>query len=225
MVAPEAEALFAAIEGGELERVRSIVREAPALAGARNVEGLSAVLAARYRYATDMVEVLLVAHPPLDVYDAAAIGATDRLAALLDTDASALNQLARDGMTVLHLAVFFGHPETARLALERGADLHARAVPFGTPMALHSAVAGNHASAVRVLLEAGADANAEQTSGWRPLHSAAQHGNLEVVRLLLEHGADPDLRTHGGRVPADVADGPARDEIVAALAEPAPKVR
>ena len=225
MAAPGADALFAAIEGGDLETVRSIVRRSPELAGARNAEGLSAVLAARYRNETDMVDALLAADPPLDVYDAAAIGATDRLAALLDEDDSALNELSRDGMTVLHLAVFFGHPETARLALDRGAALHARAVPFGTPMPLHSAVAGNHASAVRVLLEAGADPNAEQTSGWRPLHSAAQHGNLEIVRLLLQHGADPDLRTGGGRAPADVAEGPARDEIVAALAEAAPSVR
>ena len=217
-IAPESAALFAAIEGDDLDTVRALVGDEPALAGARNAEGLSAVLAARYRNATDIVDALLAADPDLDPYDAAGVGATERLGALLDADSSRLNELSADGMTVLHLAVFFGHPETARVALAHGAEIHKRAVPFGTPMPLHSAVAGNHASAVRVLLEAGADPNAVQTSGWRPLHSAAQHGNFEILQLLLRAGADPTLRTDGGRLPESVADGPHREAIIAALA-------
>ena len=217
-MAADSTALFAAIEAGDLEAVRELIRDDPALAAARNADDLSAALAARYRNATDILDVLLAANPALDQYDAAGVGDTERLRVLLDADTSRLNELSADGMSVLHLAVFFGHPDTARVALDHGAEIHLRAVPFGTPMPLHSAVAGNHPAAVRVLLEAGANPNAVQTSGWRPLHSAAQHGNLEIVRLLLDAGADPNLRTDGGRAPADVADGPQKEAILAALA-------
>ncbi len=215
---PAAAALFDAIGAGDLRTVRDLLRDDPALAGARNADGLSAVLAARYRNATEILDVLLAAGPDLDQFDAAALGATDRLRDLLNADSSRTNELSADGMSVLHFAAFFGHPEAVRVALDHGADLHRRAVPFGTPMPLHSAIAGNHASTARVLIEAGADPNAVQAAGWGPLHSAAQHGNLEIVQRLLDAGADPDRRTEGGQAPADVVAGPDRAALLAAIA-------
>lgn len=213
-----AEDLIAAVEAGDLDAVRALVADHPDLAAARDPDGLSAVRAARYRGAMAIVNVLLAASPPLDIWDAAAVGDAARAAAILDEQPGLVIERSSDGMTPLGLAVFFDHPVTARLLIERGADLHQRAVPFGAPMPLHSAVAGNHPRTVQVLLDHGADPNAVQAAGWRALHSAAQHGNVAIVRSLLAAGADPTLRTDDGRLPADVAGGPDRDGVAALLA-------
>lgn len=209
--------LFAALDDRDAVAVRRLVAADPALAAARDPEGLSAVRYARYRGAAELVAILQDAGPDLDVWDAAAVGDIGTLTRLLGAEPGLVTRLSGDGMSPLGLAVFFDHAEAARFLIERGADLAQRAVPFGTPMPLHSAVAANHLEPVRLLLEHGADPNAEQTQGWRALHSAAQHGNLAIVRALLDAGADPTITTDAGQRPADVAAGPDREAIVAAL--------
>jgi ankyrin repeat protein len=209
--------LFAALDARDAEAVRRLVGADPALAAARDPEGLSAVRYAQYRGAAGLVATLLAAGPYLDVWDAAAVGDVDALRTLLDEQPDLVTRLSPDGQSPLGLAVFFDRSEAARFLIARGADLAQRAVPFGTPMPLHSAVAANHVEPVRLLLEHGADPNAEQIQGWRALHSAAQHGNLAIVRALLDAGADPTTTTDAGQRPADVAAGPEREAIVAAL--------
>jgi ankyrin repeat protein len=92
------------------------------------------------------------------VFEAAAFGRLERLAELLEAEPELVNAYSSDGFTPLHLACFSGGAETARLLVERGADLEAisrasfaRVRPLGT-----AAFSGDRESA-RVLLEAGAD--------------------------------------------------------------------
>ena len=57
-------ALFDAIGAGDVEQVRSLLQDDPALAGGRSPDsGVSAVLSARYRQRTDLVEAVLEAGP------------------------------------------------------------------------------------------------------------------------------------------------------------------
>ena len=180
---------FQAVQAGDDARVRDLVAHDPSLAAARDEEGVSALLRARYLGRTDLVEALLAAAPELDVFDAAALGRTERLRALLDEDPSRAHAWSGDGFQPLHLAAFFGHEAGARLLVERGADVSAVA---RTPMLvqpLPSAAAAGETAIAELLLEAGADPNAEQEGGFRPLDAAVQNEDEALRRLLEERGA------------------------------------
>jgi ankyrin repeat protein len=205
-VATGAEPLFQAIEAGDLDQVQELVGANPALASARNERDLSPVLAATYRHRHDLVEVLLAARPELDVFDAAAVGDTARLVALLDADPSLASAFAPDGFTPLSLAAYFGRTEAVRVLTERGADVGATARNAMAVQPLHAAVAGRNFEAVSALVVAGADVNARQHGGWTPLMQAAAHGDLEIVDVLLAAGADPSMSSDEGKTPASLAE-------------------
>lgn len=161
---------------------------------------------ALYEGDVDRARGLLPADEELSVFDAAAFGRLERLRAILAADPSQAGALSDDGFTPLHLAVFAGQPEAARLLIDHGADLDALATsavarvrPLGTAAFVRSVpLAG-------LLLDAGADVNGRGDGGFTALHSAAQSGDEELVRLLLARGADPSLSTAQGARPADLA--------------------
>lgn len=152
-------------------------------------KSVSPLLQALYEGRSEDVERLR--RPDLDLFEAAALGDVPRLRELLDGGADP-NEFAPDGFTPLTLAAFFKHPETARLLLERGADVHQRARHEQIKvLPIHSAAAnGGSVELVRMLLDAGADVNAEQPGGFRAIDAARQDGNAELEQLLLERGAD-----------------------------------
>ena len=185
------DSLFEAIAAGDHDGVRTALEADPSAAAARNDAGLSAVLAAQYRHDGQLVDLILAAGPELDVFDAAAVGDTDRLRALLDGDPSLVDAFAADGHFPLGLAAYFGRPEAVELLLERGADVSATARNPMRVQALHAAVAGRNRAAVELLLAAGADPNAEQHGGWTPLMAAEQHGDDDIIAALVAAGAHP----------------------------------
>jgi ankyrin repeat protein len=194
------EDVFALIDAGDAEGVRSLLAHDPEAAAARDAEGLSALRRAFYRGNGELVAAVLEAKPPLDGFDAALVGDLERIA---EPDS-----WSEDGFTPLHLAAFAGQADAARTLLERGADpdslaRHAqiRVRPLQTATAF-----GGQLEVARILLEHGADPNGRGGEGGStPLHNAAQSGNPELVRLLLDHGADPTLANDEGKTAADYA--------------------
>jgi ankyrin repeat protein len=182
--------IFESIQAGDVDAVRTAVRNDPSAAAARDDQGLSAVRAALYAHHQDVADVLLEAKPELDVFDAAAVGDVDRLTELLDGDGDLAGGWSEDGFTPLHLAAFFDRGTAARLLLDRGADVGAVARNDMKVQPLHSAVAARSREIVAALLVAGADPNARQEGGFTPLMAAEQHEDADLVRLLLDHGAE-----------------------------------
>jgi ankyrin repeat protein len=204
--------LFDLIDAGDKDALSAELERDPELAGKRNADGLSPVLHALYNGKPHLVEPLLDANPPLDVFDAAAVGRTRGLEELLDGEPDLVAAWSPDGFTALHLAAFFGQEEASKVLVERGADVNLVARNSSihvTP--LHSAAAGSHAGIVKLLLEQGADPNAAQDGGFTPLHAAAQNGDRESAEALLEAGADPSLANDEGKTPADLAGDETRD--------------
>jgi ankyrin repeat protein len=159
---------------------------------------MSALLEALYRGQTEQVEELLTGDPELDVFEAAALGKTDRLRGLLDKDATRANAFGDDGFHPLGLACFFGHVDSARLLLERGADVNAlsRNEHIQTA-AIHAAAAAEgkdedtRYELVKLALEHGADPNLRQGGGFRAIDAARQNGDTRVEDLLVQYGATP----------------------------------
>jgi ankyrin repeat protein len=149
-----------------------------------------------------VLERLLEATVGLGFWEAATVGATARLTELLDETPELITAHSPDGFTALHLASFFGHPETVRALIEAGADVSARTSNALDNQPLHAAVAGSEARArlacARLLVAEGADVNGRQSGGYTPLMSAAQNGDEDLAELLLARGADPTLEDDQG---------------------------
>jgi ankyrin repeat protein len=164
----------------------------------------SPVLRALYRNQRDEARALAEG-AALTIWEAAALGRDDHLAALLDADPALANAPSTDGHHPLGLAAFFAGPSTVRLLLDRGAEIGAAARNAMQVQAIHAAVASRNVDSVALLLERGADANARQQVGYTPLMGAASGGRGDIADLLLRHGADPSLRSEDGKTAADIA--------------------
>ena len=155
---------------------------------------MSELLQAVYRGDQARARELLAADPELDVFEAAAVGATERLGEMLDEDPSLANAWASDGFQPLGLASFFGQSAAVRLLLKRGAEPNSASRNEMKVMPLHSAAATDDAETryeiAKLLLEHGADPNARQQDDFTPLMAAEQHGDERLRQLLIEHGAE-----------------------------------
>lgn len=163
----------------------------------------SELLEALYRGDRDKVEAALAERPDLTIFEAAAVGDSERVRELLSVRPGAIADWSPDGFTALHLAAFFGRETVAATLLEHGANVNAVAKNPLRVQPLHSAAAAGHTPVARLLLEHGADPNARQEGGFVPLHAAAQARNDELYELLLASGADQDAATDDGRTAAD----------------------
>jgi ankyrin repeat protein len=209
--------LFAAIEADDVARVRALLAEEPSLAAARDREGVSALMRARYRSDEGVIEAVAAAVPSLDVFEASSFGDLDRLTELLMFDPVLVTTYSADGFTPLHLAAFFGRPEAVRFLLDRGAEVDAPGTGWMTGTALHSAASSRQPEAVAMLLDAGADPDARQSGGWTPLHAAAQNGDLATVEALLAAGADPAAVNDDGTSVRDLAIEGGNEAVLAAI--------
>lgn len=208
---------FEAIQGNDAATVEALLASDPTLLDARSSAGLRAVTAATYSGATASIKVLVDHGAELDIFDAAALGATDRLHDLLHRQPELAHTYSDDGWTALHLAGHFGRTDSAEVLLEHGADLGAISRNRNGNTALHAALAGRQADTIRFLIERGADVTVADAAGYTPLHLAAHEGNVALVQTLLDAGADPHAQTADGKTPRDMADAEGNGEVARLL--------
>ena len=208
---------FELVAEGDADALRQALAANPALAGSVNGDGISLVRWALYRGRRDLAELVVAADPPLDVFDAAAVGDAEQLTRLLDHDPSLASARSGDGFTALHFAAFLGGAPCAQILLDRGADAAAVADNPMRVQPLHSSVAAGQDEVSLLLVRAGAPLDDAQQGGYRPLHEAAHTGNRRVLDLLIAAGADPGVRTDDGATALDLAEAAGHHELVAAL--------
>ena len=212
-----AQDMITAVTTDDAARVAELVAEDPALASARDRDGVSVLMLSRYRFDRGTTDALLAADPELDVFEATALGYIDRLRERLDEDPGRAVAWSADGFTALHFAAFFGKAEAARTLIDAGAMVDAVSGNEMRVQPLHSAAAGRHHEVCRLLIASGADVNATQQHDFTPLHAAAQHGDDELVELFLSAGADPLARTDAGDTAADIAEAAGHVDVARRL--------
>lgn len=209
--------LFDAISGCDLDRVREIAEANPGLVEERTEQGVSPVMLAAYHRRSDIVNVLLAADPNLDVVEAAILGRTDLVSAMIDGEPALVRSWSADGFTPLHFAAFFGHAALVGRLVSAGADVNVAATNPSAVRPINSGAASLSVDVVRALLEGGAAVDGTQHGGLTALHAAAHSGLLEMVDLLLHHGADPRLESTDGKSALDMAEEDGQEVVAERL--------
>jgi len=199
---------------GDVAKVKEMLRVDPLLAQAKDQSGVSVILKATYHGKRDVVDALLASGIELNIFEAAAIGQTKRVAALIKEDPALVSAYSPDGFTALSLAVFFGHAETVNALLAAGAPVNAASRETMKMSPLASALAAERNDIARTLIDHGADVNAKAENDLTPLHTATARGNLDSAKLLLEHGADINAVTKDGKTPIAYAQERNHPEMV-----------
>jgi len=209
--------LFDAARKGDVERVRELVRKNHRLITARDWLGNTALIMAVNSGQQAVAELLFRSGVRPDIHEAAAIGQTSRVEDLLREAPGRLDAFSSEGFTPLGLAAHFGHAETTRYLIEKGADVNvvSRHPLQVTP--LHAALFGRQLETARLLIENEADVNIKRggkgwpRSGWTALHYSAAYGLTELIDPLLARGADLHAIDDEGKTPLDVAENSAAD--------------
>ena len=134
---------------------------------------------------------------------AAFYGNTEAVERLLDHKALVNFQHKKHKWTALHYAASQGRNAIAKLLIDRGANVAAKAIyqnedltkeqPHLTPL-IAATMWGfsGRTPTVKVLLEGGADPNTMGKNKQTAIHHAVTVGSYETVELLLSYGADPN---------------------------------
>jgi ankyrin repeat protein len=80
----DAAKFFQAIQAGDENTVNTLLEAEPGLAGAKNEQGLSAVLAAVYTGRNEIRDLLLARGAPLELHEAAAAGRLEKVRQFVD---------------------------------------------------------------------------------------------------------------------------------------------
>lgn len=207
--------LIAAVQAGDKDKLQGLLSKDPALALARDEKGVSAIMTALYHRRADLLTLLLATQPALDIFEATAVGRSERVAELLKGQPELARSWSADGFTALHFACFLGQEATGMVLLEHGADPAAVARNPTKVTPLHSAASARNVALARALLEGGAPVDARQAMGWTALHAAAQNGDKTMAELLLKHGADPRATNDEGVSAIDLAKKGGHNELLA----------
>jgi ankyrin repeat protein len=215
--------LFTAIQAQDLQQVRALLQKDPALAGAHDAKGTSAVGAAFSvqrkegflpRNENPILDAILAQHPPLSPLETCMAG---DVRPLIAADPAFVRTVFKNGWTPLHAASFAGNVAAAQLLLDAGADLNARAKNQFENTPLQVTMLTQSRAVALLLLKRGADVNAVQAEGVTALHEAAQAGDLEMIRALLAAGADAHLASKQFGTARDLAIKSKHDEAARLL--------
>jgi ankyrin repeat protein len=165
--------LFTAIALGDASRVKSLLKESPALAASIDGDGRESTLA---------------------LHRAVDLGQTEIVALLVDAGAP-IYEKDRSEYDALHHAASWGREEIVKLLIGRKVDVNTTADNGRTPLHLLALSPPLSAATVaRLLLDAGARVNAEDKAGRTPLSyakgSRQTASSRDLVKLLQERGGE-----------------------------------
>lgn len=173
--------LIKAIEDGNVEQIKALVKEDSDIVNSVNRHGDSCLLIAVANKQIKIVKYLIKIGAHLDV-------------------------VGQDDFTPLMLAVSVGSLDIAKILVNSGAKVDFSNDSYGiTALMLASSL--NKALIVEFLLENEADTEIEDMDGDSPLLLAVSRGCLDVVKLLVKFGANIYFKNKNGFTAVDLAMG------------------
>lgn len=220
--ADSAEDFRKAARANDVETVKRMLAADPSLANG-SVEAALFILVKGEGFLpperNEILKLVVAAKPKLNLYDAAAVGTAEQVAAMVRADPNAVRAMNQDGWTALHVAAFAGNVATARVLIDAGADIHLRAKSRFRNTPLQVALLTGEYGTAKLLLERGADPLDRQAQGFAPIHEAAFLGRADLVQLLLDHGAELNSRSDDGRTAISEAERGKHEDVVKLLRE------
>ena len=153
-----------AAELGDLEKVRAYLEKDPKQINATDSKGRTVLGRAERSGKKELVEFLLEKGATEDIFAAAIVGHTDKVAAFLKQDPKLINARDSDGKTALHWAALYGQTKVMELLLANKADVNSLDEDGFTP--LHWAATFNQSDAVKLLLANKAEHESQGPEVW-----------------------------------------------------------
>jgi uncharacterized protein len=233
LAAADPATFLAAVRAQDLGRVERMLGENPSLASARDEKGsaVGAALGARRgdafvpRRENRLLEAILRHDPKLAPCEVCALGSADQVRAQVGADLGLPKSNAPNGWTPLHAAAFADNAQAAKILLDAGADVNARAKNRFDNTPLQVAMLSQASEVAKVLLARGAEVDARMSEGATALHEAAMNGDVTSIRLLLAAGADPSLPMPDGKTAVDLARKAKHEEAARVLQTASSKKR
>ncbi|MBI2923147.1 MAG: ankyrin repeat domain-containing protein [Planctomycetes bacterium] len=206
------------VKTGEPAKVAELLAAEPALAGARDGQGRSALFLAAMKGRTEVVEALLAAGAKPDLVDCCAMGDLERARTLVEQNRAAAAAHLDNGFTPLHMAAYFGNAKIARLLVRSGADLESVTKNKMAATPLQIAAMKGALEVIELFLASGADVESRKSANRTPpLVMAAQSGSAGAVGVLLDGGANLDAKDEAGKTALAVAREAGHEAVVALL--------
>lgn len=206
------------IETGNHHDLEILLRNSPHLLRENTSQHISPLLLACYYHKENVIKTILGHLTTITIHEAAAIGLTTHVEAMLKQRPDVIDEISSHGFTPLGIATHFGKDEVVRLLLTKKADPNIPSQNGYQIYPLHTALTGQYDGISKMLIEAGADINVVQNANITPLHLAAQQGNIDLIIILLENGADITVQTSTGQTASDLAMEKGHREIAEILA-------
>lgn len=214
---------------GNLEELRTLVTETPALVHAKGPNGATllhvapTVEVAQYLLdqGADINALDVNSKPPIgyrfvhavnqflleqgatvdDIIVACEVGALEQVKTLLAANPQLFHTTTDDGATLLLRAALNGHTDVVRYLLTIDANVNYSAGAWGFAP-IHAAALSGELEIVRLLVEQGADINMQMDrANETALHCAVDTQKSAIVRYLLEKDATVDALTKQGATP------------------------
>jgi uncharacterized protein len=115
-------------------------------------------------------------------------GETAELLKMLD-DGLPVNLADSSKNSLLMLACYYGHAETAQMLIRRGADVEFRNIRGQTP--LGGVAFKGYEDVAKVLLDSGADFHADSGAGATPMMFAMMFSRTKMIALFEQYGKSP----------------------------------
>lgn len=175
---------FVIVSHAELDKVKTMLAEHPALLNENAVWLETPLQAAAHVGNVEIAEFLLTQGAPLDICTAAMLGLKDEIRDMLTDDPQLVNATGAHNIPLMFYPTLYGHIDIADLLYQAGAPINQPEAEGGSQSPLHGAVMFDQVEMTRWLLDHDANPYAVDFEGKTALERAEDKGSEKIAELL-----------------------------------------